>query len=343
MHTDKNRRITGVLVCLGLLFLSLGTSGVEATSSSETVVIEDYTGQFVEVPCPVEKVICLSSYASWVLCALGGGDKIIGRDSNSDFPPCLEDIPVVGQSSYNPSVELILEYNPELVIADTMLSDDLRYQIESGGVPVIVTRSGDPDRTITNVKNFGLILDENERAKEIITFIEHYHSITEERTASLEQEDMPIVLGERANPWNVASPGTGFGDKIEAVGGINIAAGETSGKYIVVSSEWVAEKDPDIIVFQVSGMSSPTEEELEEVRNEILSRPGLGDVNAVKDDQVYIVTPEIMGGAPSLIGSLYFAKWFHPDLFEDIDPEAVHRELFQKFLDLELDGVYVYP
>ncbi len=43
------------------------------------------------------------------------------------------------------------------------------------------------------------------------------------------------------------------------------------------------------------------------------------------------------------IGCLYFAKWFHPDLFEDIDPEAVHREMLQKFFDVELEGVYVYP
>ena len=217
---DKNRRIIGVLACLCFFLLSLSMSGVEATPSSEMVVIEDYTGQSVEVPCPVETVISLSSYASEIICALGGFDKIIGRDFYSDFPPILEDVPVVGQSSYNPSVELIQEYDPDVVIADTMLSDDLRHQIESGGLPVIVTRSGDPVVTITNVRNFGLMLGENERAEVIATFIEHYNSIVEERTAGLEQEDMPTVLGEWGSPWKVATPGTGFGDKIAAAGGL---------------------------------------------------------------------------------------------------------------------------
>jgi len=51
----------------------------------------------------------------------------------------------------------------------------------------------------------------------------------------------------------------------------------------------------------------------------------------------------VASGIRSVVGDLYLAKWFHPDLFKDIDPEAVHRELLQKFFGLEPDGVYVYP
>ncbi len=48
-------------------------------------------------------------------------------------------------------------------------------------------------------------------------------------------------------------------------------------------------------------------------------------------------------GVRSIIGELYLAKWFHPDHFEDIDPEEVHEELVQQFFGQELEGVYVYP
>ena len=41
------------------------------------------------------------------------------------------------------------------------------------------------------------------------------------------------------------------------------------------------------------------------------------------------------------------AKWFHPDLFKDLDPEAIHQEYLTRFqnLDYDLDknGVFVYP
>ena len=326
-----------IVSCLTILM-----AGAEAAASSDTVTIVDYTGKSVEVPSPVETVISLSSYASEILCALGGEDMIIGRDSYSTYSPDLEDVPIVGQSSYSPSIELILELDSDVVIADTMLSDDNRENIESGGVPVIVIRSGDPERTMTIIRDLGLILGKNERAEELIAFIDRYHSIVEGRTADLEEEDKPVVLGEWASPWNAATPGTGFGDKIAAAGGISIAADETPGTYVVVRSEWVAERDPDVIIFQKSG-TNHTLEGLEQTRNEILSRPGLSDVAAVRDGRVYVVTSGIMGGAPSIISDLYFAKWFHPDLFEDIDPEEVHEELIQEFFGLELEGVYVCP
>lgn len=43
------------------------------------------------------------------------------------------------------------------------------------------------------------------------------------------------------------------------------------------------------------------------------------------------------------MGVVYFAKWFHPDLFEDINPEAIHSELLQEFYGYELEGTWVYP
>jgi iron complex transport system substrate-binding protein len=339
---SKAWRMNWMLLVLCLL-ISLVSAGAAVASSQERVTIIDYTGKSMEVPSPVETVISLSSHASEILCALEGGDKIIGRGASSTFPPYLEDVPVVGESSYTPNIELILELDPDVVIADTMLSDDGREKIESAGIPVIVDRFSDPDRTIANIRNLGLILGKEERGEELADFIENYHSIIEERILDLEEKDKPVVLCEWGSPWKVATPGTSYGNKIMAAGGTSIAADETPGKYVVVSSEWVAERNPDIIVFQVFGKVPPTAEELEETRNEILSRPGLSEVKAVKDERVYIITSGIVGGAPSVIGDLYLAKWFHPDLFEDIDPEAVHGELLQKFLGLELEDVYVYP
>jgi len=336
--------ITGWLVCLcAIAALSLIGYGEDTASLSETVTVIDYTERSVEVPCPAETIISLSSHASEMLCALDGKDRIVGRGASSTFPPSLEDVPVVGESSYTPNIELILEIDPDVVIADTMLSDDSREKIESGGIPVIVDRFSDPDRTLVNIRYLGLILDKRDRAEELADFIENYQTIISDRLSNLDEDDMPIVLAEWGSAWKVATPGTSFGNKIAASGGVSIAADETPGKYIVVSSEWVAERDPDIIVYQVFGKVPPTIDEMKATRDEILSRPGLSNVKAVRDGRVYLITSAIVGGAPSVIGDLYLAKWFHPDLFEDIDPESVHRELLQRFLGLELDGVYVYP
>ncbi|MDD3565012.1 MAG: hypothetical protein PHN90_05000 [Methanothrix sp.] len=82
---------------------------------------------------------------------------------------------------------------------------------------------------------------------------------------------------------------------------------------------------------------------MEEARDEILSRPGLSSVKAVEDDRAYILSSPVTTGVRSIIGELYLAKWFHPDFFEDIDPEEVHEELIQELFGQKLEGVYVYP
>ncbi len=40
---------------------------------------------------------------------------------------------------------------------------------------------------------------------------------------------------------------------------------------------------------------------------------------------------------------LYMGKWFHPDLFEDVDPAAVEKEMLEKFYGMEMEGTWAYP
>ncbi len=115
--------MTGKVLCglfMALMLLSL--LGACEDVKAEIITIVDGRGQSVDVPAPVERIASISSRASEIICALGAGDKINGRDSYSYFPPDLEDVQVVAESSYTPNVELIHELDPDLVIADSMLS-----------------------------------------------------------------------------------------------------------------------------------------------------------------------------------------------------------------------------
>ncbi len=339
---DKNVRITGAIVSLCFIFLSPTGYAEETTLPSDTVTIVDGTGESVDVSRPVMRIVSITSRTSEIICALGAGDRIVGRDSYSIVPSSLEDVPVVAGSSYTPNVELILELEPDLVIDDSMLSDDYRQRIEDAGIPVIVETSWDPATVDGVVSHLGIVLDEEDRAGEIIGFIEQYHDIVEERCADLKEEEKPAVFFEWSQPYHSGASGTLFHNLTVASGGINVVADETA-KYPTVSPEWLAERDPDIILRLVSSTEDLTEEMMVEARDEILSRPGLISVKAVEDDRAYILSSPVTTGVRSIIGELYLAKWFHPDHFEDIDPEEVHEELVQQFFGQELEGVYVYP
>jgi iron complex transport system substrate-binding protein len=72
----------------------------------------------------------------------------------------------------------------------------------------------------------------------------------------------------------------------------------------------------------------------------------LQNVAAVEKGGVYVFTTNIWCSPRYLIGIAYYARWFHPELFEDLDPKAIHQEYLTRFqgLDIDLDkkGVFVY-
>ena len=116
-----------------------------------------------------------------------------------------------------------------------------------------------------------------------------------------------------------------------------------SNSYPDVSPEWVVQIDPDVILQSEPSTKNYTEDELAQLRDEIMSRPELQSAKAVEDGRVFVMSGKITSGIRSIVGELYLAGWLYPELFEDVDPESVHRELLQKFYGLELEGAYAFP
>ena len=324
-------------ICLCVVALSLTCCGQEVT-------VTDYTGQSVTATTPIESIVSLSSSGTEVICALNAGDKIVGRGSSSLFPPYIEEVEIVGKSSRSPDLELIVELDPDLVIADTMLTEEDRKKLENAGIPVLEESFIDPPRIIEVAEHLGLLLGEEDRARELIDFLEEYQNLIEENVANLDPEDKPKVFLEREWVYHTTSAGTSSHNLVVFTGGKNIASEEEI-EYPTVSPEWVVESNPDVIVkltWATTGEFS-TKEGLEEVRDEIVSRPELANVKAVKDDRVHVLNSKANSGVRSIIGELYLAKWFHPQLFEEVNPEEVHRDMIQKFYGLDLEGAYAYP
>lgn len=314
-----------------------------ALCSGETITIIDFTGHQVDISAPVNKTVSLSGAASEILWALDGGKSLVGRSSSSNFPPLLENVTVAGKHSNSPDLEMIMELKPQLVIADTMLSDEDRQMLEGDGIAVVVERFIDPYRTLVVIENLGRALGKQERAQELSAMLTDYRDLIKQRTTGLNAEERPAVFFEwMGKPYHSASNGTSYDNFIAFASGVNIAANE-SVNYPDVSPEWVIEKDPDIILHILGSSKDYSETELKEWRDEIMSRPELQDLRAVKQGRVYVLSGTVATGVRSIIGELFLAKWLYPELFEDIDPGAEHEKLIQKFYDMKLQGAYAYP
>ena len=304
-----------------------------------TISVVDIQGVTVTLQAPAKTVISLEGGLTELIYALGAGDKIVGRDQYSTFPSSVVDKPVVAEHSYHPPLEKILEIKPDLLLSNSNLIYDenqTRNTLEAAGIAVYVDESNDPETIETLVTNVGRLLGAEERAAKIVSFIQNYKNIVESRVKNLTENQKPKVYVELFDAWNTISEFET--STITYVGGINIAADQPIA-YPIVSAEYIAEKNPDIMI----RMRMVADSDMPTLQEQIKSRPALAGVNAVKNDKVYLYEPVIMQGVRYAAGLLYWAKWIHPELFQDIDPETVHREIYTQFFEATYEGVFAYP
>ena len=164
-----------------------------------------------------------------------------------------------------------------------------------------------------------------------------------------QEEDRVKVYYEGYTDYKSANSTTGGHQLVTSAGGINIAADEST-EYPEISDEWVLEQNPQAVVKLVSntknilGPNVTDSAGAEEVYNNLISRPGWSELQAVKDGKVIILASEIGTTATgSVIGSLYLAKVFYPEEFKDIDLTKVHEEFQETLFNSELTGIYAYP
>jgi iron complex transport system substrate-binding protein len=314
----------------------------EAPEGPVTVV--DANGAQVTVQRPVTRIVCLTSAET--VYALGAGSRIVGiagmltTDVKAVLPDSILSLPVVGDTDAVPNVEKILELNPDVILASQRLSDENRKRFENAGIAVLEdTTTG--DRRNQYLTNLGLILNTQQRAEEIIAYEAHYWQLVQDRVANLPRSQKPVVYFEWYREWFSTGPGGSYTGLIEAAGGINVGE-NTSISSPQLSSEFVLAQNPDFIIRMLDYTSGETQSSFQNLYNGITSRTGVSDLNAAKNNHIYVIKSTLLVER-DVIGLLYFAKWFHPDLFSDIDPAAVHAEMIQKYFGTTVSGLYLYP
>jgi len=321
----------------------------EGMETFRTITIVDNAGRNITLTVPVQRIVSLNDGLTEMLCALGAESRMVGRDATSTMPPSILKVPVVGENSYQPNVEVILELKPDIIFADSMLAynTEAMKQLEKAGIPIFISDPTDPKptpRSNTTVVDFtcdllwkmAIIVGGERRAEEYIQFAQYYNNLVKQRIANLPDNKRPKVMWEWYMPYY-----TFISPAIYHAGGINIAENMTV--YApVMSPEFVVEQNPQVIIRMIS---SPAHDlnEFKEMWEEIMSRPELQNTDAIKMGRVYICDWKLRNGICSVVGYLYFAKWVHPELFEDIDPAQVMAELYMRFFGISIEGTFAYP
>ena len=326
------------------------------------LTIVDTADRTVTVQKPLKRIIvCFTTKYETLRSLKVPKDIIVGvakEKWDTAFFPEIVDIPSVGHK-WTPDIEAILNLNPDAVLVSSAGIDRMKPTVdalESVGISVLAFSCQTPAIHREEVEKLGYIFDKEEEAEEYLDWREEILNSIKENVETIPEEDKPKVYftpSFRDGVYYIY----GQYAYIETAGGRDIFA-DKNGKYMSVDAESVMERDPDIIIGVAPstaggyGVDADDTAEFEALREEIMSRPELQKVKAVEEGEIYILSNHLVSfflhaGCKQFIQIAYQAKWFHPDLFEDLDPKAIHQEYLTEFqgLDIDLDehGVFVYP
>ena len=322
----------------------------------------DFTEKPVTIKKPVERIVVLSdgehAEALRVLGAMdnveGVNSELITREYARVFFPEFQDVTNIG-SVYSEDYEAILSLNPDAVITYTWWNYP-EIEEHLPGVTVLRFNFYIGGTMFDEMRRLGYLLDSREEAQEYIDFVEGYENIVKEKIETLSEDEKPRVYVESGrDAWKTFNSIGGPAYQLRMAGCRNIAedlAGSATGT-VQVDPEWVIEENPEIIVklmgwMQGGGYGTDDPSELENTIVEIGSRPALAGVNAVQNENVYAITYDVLYHPSMIVSIAYFGKWFHPELFEDLDPQVVHQEYLDTFHEslnwnVYENGVFAYP
>jgi len=96
--------------------LTLTAALIAATLPARaSITVTDDTGAVVTLPAAAQRVISVAPHVTELLYAAGGGSKIVGAVSYSDYPPEAKQLPRVGDNK-SLDLERIVALKPDLIV-----------------------------------------------------------------------------------------------------------------------------------------------------------------------------------------------------------------------------------
>lgn len=343
--------------------------------AGETVKITDITGREVEVSVPVQRVILGEGRQIYFVAALDTEapfERVVGwRDDfrKADLDgyneylekyPQMESIPTFGgmkDGTFN--LEQAIEMHPDVIIMNTeakSATEESGYieKLAKVGIPLVYIdfREKPIEHTDQSMRIIGQLFGKEARAEDFVEFRQQQIARVSDVLDKIENLEKPLVFVERAGGYSddccMSFGNENFGKMVEMAGGINMAKDIIPGTFGTVNPEQIIASDPDQIIITGAnwenyvpsgnwvGLGAGADNaESERKLNVLMQRPAFTGVKAVKDGNVHGIWHQFYNSPYQFVAVQQLAKWLHPDLFKDLDPDRTFAELHEKFLPVE--------
>ncbi|MDF2924248.1 MAG: transporter substrate-binding protein [Paenibacillaceae bacterium] len=273
----------------------------EAGQTVYPLKVKDATDTEVVFDKAPERIVTLVPSETETVFALGAGDKIVGVDKWSDYPPEAKQKPQMGDLTTN--LEAVLAANPDVVLASASLNSKVIPELRKMGVKVYATNPKTIAQTIEKVELLAQVLNQQALGKKTA---DEMRADLQKVTDAVKNASKKRVYLEFSTGWTVGD-GEFLSEMVELSGGTNIGSGKPG--WYEMDPEAIIKADPEVIVYSTgAGM-----ETLPEI---IRSRTGFAGVDALKNGRLYGIDGNLTNrvGPRLTKGLVEMAKAVHPEL-----------------------------
>ena len=263
--------------------------------------VRDETGRAVTVPDHPQRVVCLAPSLVDDVFSIGGGAQVAAITDFTRYPPEALKKPSVGEPIH-PSLERILAFNPDLVLAiahgnDPAILDKLRQL----GVPVFLTDTHGMAGVLRTVESVGDALNRRPEADTEV------HRLTLRidavKTRVQGKPAVRVFLPISVDPVFTIGQGAFITEMIADAGGASVTA-DLYQEWPQISLEVVIARQPEALLLIRGGHTTLTM---------LRSRPGWESLQAVREGKVFFVDERVNDSSPEVVDALEdLARELHP-------------------------------
>lgn len=342
-------------------------SAAAATPSATTTVV-DIVGRTVRIPAKVDRILLGEGRFLYAMALLEGADplaRIAGWQGELPFAdpngyaeyrrrfPQINRIPVIGRTSEDSvSSEQSVATQPDIAIFGLGghgpgKQSGLVKELEKAGVPVVFIdfRAKPVAHTLASMRILGKAIHREAQAEAYARFYEEHLQRVQQRVKDVPQALRPRVFAELlAGVWDGCCHTVGqgnMGEFIAAAGGINIAADKVPGAIGDLHQEALIAEDPAIYIatgsrpqsnrLMLKAGSGVTPAQLSTSLQELAARPGFEVLSAVRGGRSHGLWHNFYDAPTNILAIEAMAKWFYPERFADVNPQATMDEINRRF------------
>ncbi len=287
---------------------SLEKKDPATTEEVKSNTVTDDSGKEITFDKVPETVISLQPSNTEILYALGVGNKVIGATDFDNYPEEAKDVERVSDSMTINS-EKIISLKPDAIIAYTIGDEAALKPLEDAGIPIFIIKSAVTfDDVYSDIDQIAKVMGVTDQGDDLVKNIKKQIKDVEEKVASVDSKEKTYFEISPSPEIYTAGAET-FQQEILASAGIENIFADQKG-WAKIADEEVVKRNPDAIITTVGYVDNAVDE--------IKSRKGWKDVSAVKEDQVYQLSEDVMSRPGPRIGEAVelTAKTIYPQLFK---------------------------